>query len=92
MRDISAKVKELKGHNILSVERFRDSTKWMIEFSVKVAGTYGNQGDEVRLFLDDVGYQRMLDSQSHNEIKITKYAHIIEGHILESKPKKHRRK
>ena len=30
MRDISAR--ELKGHNILAVERFRDSTRWMIEF------------------------------------------------------------
>ena len=32
MRDISAR--ELKGHNILAVERFWDSTRWMIEFSV----------------------------------------------------------
>ena len=30
MRDISAR--ELKGHNILAVERFQDSTRWMIEF------------------------------------------------------------
>ena len=33
MRDISAR--ELKGHNILAVERFQDSTRWMIEFSVQ---------------------------------------------------------
>ena len=32
MRDISAR--ELKGHNILAVERFWDDTSWMIEFSV----------------------------------------------------------
>ena len=32
MRDISAR--ELKGHNILAVERFGDNTRWMIEFSV----------------------------------------------------------
>lgn len=32
MRDISAR--ELKGHSILAVERFQDSTRWMIEFSV----------------------------------------------------------
>ena len=30
--DISAR--ELKGHNILAVERFWDNTRWMIEFSV----------------------------------------------------------
>ena len=32
MKDISAR--ELKGHNILAVERFKDNTRWMIEFSV----------------------------------------------------------
>ena len=31
MKDISAR--ELKGHNILAVERFWDDTRWMIEFS-----------------------------------------------------------
>ena len=28
MKDISAR--ELKGHNILAVERFEDSTRWMV--------------------------------------------------------------
>ena len=32
MKDISAR--ELKGHNILAVERFEDSTRWMIEFVI----------------------------------------------------------
>ena len=49
MRDISAR--ELKGHNILAVERFRDHTRWMIEFSVLRPRTaYGDPGDEMRLF------------------------------------------
>ena len=39
MRDISAR--ELKGHNILAVERFQDSTRWMIEFSVQRPCSYG---------------------------------------------------
>ena len=51
MRDISAR--ELKGHNILAVERFRDNTRWMIEFSVLRSGSYGSPGDEMRLFLTD---------------------------------------
>ena len=33
MKDIAAR--ELKGHNILAVERFWDSTCWMIEFKVE---------------------------------------------------------
>ena len=32
MKDISAR--DLKGHKILAVERFKDSTRWMIEFVV----------------------------------------------------------
>ena len=40
MRDISAR--ELKGHNILAVERFQDSTRWMIEFSVLRPCSYGS--------------------------------------------------
>ena len=52
MRDISAR--ELKGHNILAVERFQDSTRWMVEFAVRKPRTpYGSPGDEVRLFLTE---------------------------------------
>ena len=51
MRNISAR--ELKGHNILAVERFRDNTRWMIEFSVLRPCTYGSPGDEMRLFLTE---------------------------------------
>ena len=51
MRDISAR--ELKGHNILAVERFWDDTRWMIEFSVLRPSTaYGSPGEEMRLFFD----------------------------------------
>ena len=42
MRDISAR--ELKGHNILAVERFQDNTRWMIEFSVQRPCSYGIKG------------------------------------------------
>ena len=46
MRDISAR--ELKGHNILAVERFQDNTRWMIEFSVLRPSTaYGSPGEEL---------------------------------------------
>ena len=56
MRDISAR--ELKGHNILAVERFWDNTRWMIEFSVLRPSTaYGSPGEEMRLFLTEDGYQ-----------------------------------
>ena len=90
MRDISAR--ELKGHNILAVERFQDSTRWMIEFAVRKPRTpYGSPGDEVRLFLTEDGYRQALDAQRSQQIKIKRYAHVVEGHILDFKPKKKRR-
>ena len=62
MRDISAR--ELKGHNILAVERFQDSTRWMIEFAVRKPRTpYGSPGDEVRLFLTEDGYRHAYAAQ-----------------------------
>ena len=63
MRDISAR--ELKGHNILAVERFQDSTRWMVEFAVRKPRTpYGSPGDEVRLFLTEDGYRQAQTRQA----------------------------
>ena len=91
MRDISAR--ELKGHNILAVERFQDSTRWMVEFAVRKPRTpYGSPGDEVRLFLTEDGYQAALLSQQRRDIKIKRHAHVVEGHIIDFKPKKKRRR
>ena len=90
MRDISAR--ELKGHNILAVERFQDSTRWMIEFAVrKPRSPYGSPGDEMRLFLTEDSYQAALLSQQRRDIKIKRHAHVVEGHIIDFKPKKKRR-
>ena len=88
MRDISAR--ELKGHNILAVERFQDSTRWMIEFSVLRPCSYGSPGDEIRLFLSETDYQRALENQNRREIRIKRTAHIIEGHILYDRKKNKR--
>ena len=90
MSDIS--IRELKGHDILAVERFRDSICRMIEFVVlKQSNPYGSSGDEMRLFLREAGYRRALESQNRREIRIKRTAHIIEGHILydRKKNKKH---
>ena len=85
-------IRELKGHDILAVERFRDSTCRMIEFVVlKQSNLYGSPGDEMRLFLSEADYQLALQSQNRREIRIKRTAHIIEGHILydRKKSKKH---
>ena len=86
--DYTSKVKNY----ILAVERFWDDTRWMIEFSVLRPSTaYGSPGEEMRLFLTEDGYQAALQSQQRREIKIKRYARVIEGHILDFKPGKHRR-
>ena len=85
-------IRELKGHDILAVERFRDSICRMIEFVVlKQSNPYGSSGDEMRLFLSEADYRRALESQNRREIRIKRTAHIIEGHILydRKKNKKH---
>ena len=74
------------------LERFWDNTRWMIEFSVLRPSTaYGSPGEEMRLFLTEDGYQAALQSQQRREIKIKRYARVIEGHILDFKPGKRRR-
>ena len=78
-------------HNILAVERFQDNTRRMIEFSVLRPCSYGSPGDEMRLFLTEDGYQAALHSQKRREIKIKRYARVIEGHVLDFKPDKRRR-
>ena len=85
-------IREMKGHDILAVERFRDSTCRMIEFVVlKQSNPYGSSGDEMRLFLNEADYQLALQSQNRREIRIKRTAHIIEGHILYDR-KKHKRR
>lgn len=83
--------RELKGHDILAVERFQDNTCRMIEFVViKQSNPYGSPGDEMRLFLSESGFQRALESQNREEIRIRRTAHIIEGHILYDRKKSKR--
>ena len=71
------------------LERFWDNTRWMIEFSVLRPSTaYGSPGEEMRLFLTEDGYQAALQSQQRREIKIKRYARVIEGHVLDVKKKR----
>lgn len=79
-------VRELKGHDILAVERFQDGTSRMIEFVIrKRRNPYGSPGDEMRLFLNEADFQNALESQKRQEIRIKRYARVIEGHILYDK-------
>ena len=59
MRDISAR--ELKGHNILAVERFQDSHPLDGEFMVRKPRTpYAAPAMRFGLFLTEDGYRQAL--------------------------------
>ena len=89
MTEMAAPFRELKGHDILAVERFQDAPSRMIEFVVcKRKNPYGRPGDKMRLFLSEADYQKALESQGRREIRISRNAHIIEGHILLDKKKR----
>lgn len=90
MQDILAR--ELKGHNILAVERFQDDTRYMIEFKIrKRKNPYGAQDEELRLFLTEEDFAKALKSQQRQEIRIRRVARVVEGHILDDNPRKYRR-
>ena len=67
MRDISAR--ELKGHNILAVERFRDSTRWMIEFSVRRPSAYGSPAMKCGCFSRRTGIRPPFSVRSAGKSK-----------------------
>lgn len=81
MQDICAR--ELKGHDILDIKRFQDDTRYMVEFIVrKESCHFGKTGDEIRLFLTEAEYRKVLECHMRKEIKVKRYALIVEGHIL----------
>ena len=83
----------ITGHDLLAVERFRDSTRHMIEFLVLADCPMGKPGEYVRPCLTEDGYGEAL-ALAHarqGSIQIRKHASIIEGHILPDKPKKRRK-
>lgn len=81
--------KELKGHDILALERFLDTTRHMIEFHVLTHDSpVGDKGDHMRIFLSDEGYAKAQATHRHGDIKISRHAAVVEGHILYDRPKK----
>ena len=80
MRDISAR--ELKGHNILAVERFQDNTRWMIEFSIATLDAARNSGlisyvqyvQNGCVYFTDAGLQEYIAKCTHRAKPVEKSA------------------
>ncbi len=82
----------ITGHDLLAVERFRDDTRHMAEFSILADCTLGHEGQYLRRFLNEDGYAQVLDAQRQGQVRVYKYAAVIEGHIMPPKPKRRRGK
>lgn len=79
---------ELAGHDIMALERFGEDTRHMIVFDVlSHSSPVGFKGERMRLFLTDTGYQKSIESQSRDEIKILKHAEVSWGDIFYDRPK-----
>lgn len=73
-------VEQLKGHDILALERFDPEVRHMVTFEVLSSDSFaGDKGDRMRLFLTDAGYQKFQERQGQGEIRIENYAKVTPG-------------
>ena len=56
---------QLKGHDIMALERFDPEVRHMVIFEVLSGDSFaGSKGDRVRLFLTDTGYQNLRNGRA----------------------------
>lgn len=73
---------QLAGHDIMALERFDFDVMHMIVFDVlSHSSSVGNKGERMRLFLTDTGYQKAMESQIREEVKVLRHAKVSKGHI-----------
>ncbi len=74
---------QLKGHDIMALERFDPEVHHMVVFEVLSEDSFdGDKGDRVRLFLTDAGYQKFQSRQEKGEIKIQEHKKVTpDGHL-----------
>lgn len=79
---IQAGAKEYKGHEYLDLSRFADDTSHMIIFDVKSKDSpWGIKDDRMRLYLNDIGYEKAKDFQYKGYIQIRSHARVIAGNL-----------
>lgn len=74
---------QLKGHDIMALERFDPEVRHMVVFEVLSGDSFaGDKGDRMRLFLTDAGYRKFQDRQETGEIKIEDHMKVTpDGHL-----------
>ena len=74
---------QLKGHDIMALERFDPEVRHMVIFDVlSVDSPVGDKGDRIRLFLTDAGYRKFIDSQERGEVRLKNHAKVAPGGYL----------
>mgnify|MGYP007121847816 CR=1 FL=1 len=74
---------QLKGHDIMALERFDPEVRHMVIFEVLSGDSpVGDKGDRMRLFLTDAGYRKFQDRQEKGEVKIEDHMKVtLDGHL-----------
>lgn len=74
---------QLKGHDIMALERFDPEVRHMVIFEVLLGDSFmDDKGDRMRLFLTDDGYRKFQDRQESGEIKIEDHMKVTpDGHL-----------
>ena len=68
---------QLKGHDIMALERFDPEVRNMVVFEVLSGDSFvGDKGDRMRLFLTDAGYRKFQERQEKVEIKIQEHLKV----------------
>lgn len=68
---------QLKGHDIMALERFDPEVRHMVVFEVLSGDSFvGDKGDRMRLFLTDAGYGKFQERQEKGEIKIQEHLKV----------------
>ena len=77
---------QLKGHDIMALERFDPEVRHMVVFEVLSEDSFdGEKGDRVRLFLTDAGYRKFQRRQENGEIKIQDHVKVLPGGYLQNR-------
>lgn len=80
---IKAGAREYKGHEFLDLNRFADDTRHMIIFDVVSNNSaWGDKGDRMRLYLNEIGYGKALEFQKEGHIKIKSHAKVRKGDLF----------
>ena len=77
------KIKTIKGHDIMALERFAEDTRHMIIFDVLTHDSeVGTNGERMRAFLSDEGYERAEGIEKRGDIQIVRRYSVRRGDLI----------